>query len=144
MRKTLEKTIPNNYATCEHSDCPRAASCLCQIAYLPLREEAEILRVLNPGRCTKDEKCPFFRDSTPVIFARGFRGMQAKMLPGQYDKFMNFLIGQYNRTYYYQCRRGEMALSPKEQQVVRRALRYAGVSEPLEFDSYEESVNWHD
>ena len=45
---------------------------------------------------------------------------------------------------YFERRRGEFPLSPKEQRIVLNALRRVGVTEELRFDHYEESVNWYD
>lgn len=45
---------------------------------------------------------------------------------------------------YFERRRGEFPLSPKEQRIVLNALRRVGVTEELRFDQYEESVNWYD
>ena len=39
-------------------------------------------------------------------------------------------------------RRGETLLPPKEQEIVRRALKKSGVTETMEFDQYVEGINW--
>ena len=84
MPKKLHKEIPIDYAVCQQQDCPRAGKCLHQIAYQPLIEQpATVLRLLNPTLCTRDEACPYFRDSAPVTYARGFTGMQSRMFPAQ-------------------------------------------------------------
>ena len=109
-----------------------------------MQEQIPILQLLNPRQCTKDRKCPHYRDSAPVRYARGFMGMQQKMYPGQYDIFMSALVSQFGRNPYFERRKGERPLSPKEQDIVRRALRKAGVTEQLDFDSYEDSIPWTD
>lgn len=124
---------------------PRAGKCLHQIAYQPLIEQpATVLRLLNPTLCTRDEACPYFRDSAPVTYARGFTGMQSRMFPAQYQQFMSILMSHFGRNPYFERRRGEFPLSPKEQRIVLNALRRVGVTEELRFDHYEESVNWYD
>ncbi|MDR4037909.1 MAG: DUF6078 family protein, partial [Parabacteroides sp.] len=50
----------------------------------------------------------------------------------------------FGRNPYFERRRGEFPLSPKEQRIVLNALRRVGVTEELRFDHYEESVNWYD
>ena len=144
MPKKLYKDIPKGYTICQHSDCPRAATCLHQLAYQPLMEQQPILRLINPNHCTKDEHCTYYRDSAPVTYARGFTHMQKYMFPGQYQTFMSILIRHFGRTSYFVRRRGEAALSPKEQEIVLNALRQAGVAEDLKFDRYEENVNWYE
>lgn len=144
MPKKLYKDTPDGYPVCQHEDCPRAGKCLHQLAYQPLLERSHILQLLNPKRCTKDENCPNFRDSTPVRYARGFIGMQKQMFPGQYDTFKSILIHKFSRNPYFERRRGETALSPNEQDIVLCALRRAGVTTKLDFDSYEDNINWYD
>ena len=133
MPKKFYKDVPYSYPVCLH-----------QLAYQPLQEQIPILHLLNPQQCTKDGKCPHYRDSAPVRYARGFMGMQQKMYPGQYDIFMSALVSQFGRNPYFERRKGERPLSPKEQDIVRRALRKAGVTEQLDFDSYEDSIPWTD
>ena len=136
---------PIDYAVCQQQDCPRAEKCLHQIAYRPLIEQpATVLRLLNPTLCTRDGACPYFRDSAPVTYARGFTGMQSRMFPAQYQQFMSILMSHFGRNPYFERRRGEFPLSPKEQRIVLNALRRVGVTEELRFDHYEESVNWYD
>ncbi|MRY76020.1 hypothetical protein GKD13_07530 [Parabacteroides distasonis] len=115
------------------------------MAYRPLIEQpATVLRLLNPTLCTRDGACPYFRDSVPVTYARGFTGMQSRMFPAQYQQFMSILMFHFGRNPYFERRRGEFPLSPKEQRIVLNALRRVGVTEELRFDHYEESVNWYD
>lgn len=57
---------------------------------------------------------------------------------------MSLLVREFSRNPYFERRRGETALSPKEQHIVLQALRKAGVTEDLKFDAYEENVNWYD
>lgn len=145
MPKKLYKDIPVEYATCEHGDCPRAATCLHQLVYRPLLERGDTyLRLLNPRQCTQNDRCAHYRNSAPVTYARGFTGMQQHMFPEQYRRFMSILVGHFSRNPYFERRRGEVALSPKEQKIVFNALRQAGVTEELKFDRYEENVNWYD
>ena len=144
MSKMLYKDAPGNYPVCLHDDCPQAGACLHQLAYQPLQEQCHILRLLNPRQCTKDGQCPHYRDSAPVRYARGFTGMQKQMYPGQYDIFKSTQVSQFGRNPYFERRKGERPLSPHEQEIVRRALRKAGVTAQLDFDSYEDSVCWYD
>ena len=144
MLKRTYSDIPPSYAVCEHADCPKAATCLHQIAYGKLIATEDYLRLLNPQRTPASEDCPHYRDSQPVVYARGFTGMQKRMFPDQYQRFMIFLMGCFSRNGYFERRRGDTPLSPKEQQLVLQALRQAGVTEELPFDKYEENTNWYD
>lgn len=136
--------MPAGYTTCQQADCPRANTCLRQLAYESMMAKAPVLSIFNPRFCTKNDTCPHFRDSAPVTYAREFTGMQRKMFPTQYQTFMSFLMSRFGRTSYFKRRRGETPLSPKEQKLILQALRLAGVSEELKFDQYEENINWQD
>lgn len=136
--------MPESFAVCSHADCPRAAQCLHQTAYGEQMERCEIVRLINPGRCTKDSDCPYYRDAAPVAYAFGFSRMKQHMYPAQYLTFMSVLKARFGHNPYYERRRGDIALPPGEQRIVLDALRQAGVTEDLEFDRYEYSINWCD
>ena len=145
MPKKIYKEAPPHYPICLHADCPRAGHCLHRVAYGELIGKCEMLSVINPERCRKDgDECPYFRDAAPVAYARGFTGMQRRMYPDQYKRFMRLLTEHFGRNPYFERRKGETVLSPSEQQIVLDALRKAGVTEDLKFDAYEENINWND
>ncbi len=125
-----------------HAQCPKADSCLHRIAFDMLRTSTDYLRLLNPDHCTADDRCPHYRSSQSVRYARGFANFQSHMYPQQYESFKNALIRRFGRSPYYKRRSGELDLSPNEQAVVLRALKRAGVTEQLTFDSYEYAPNW--
>ncbi|MCR5470351.1 MAG: DUF6078 family protein [Prevotella sp.] len=144
MPQKTYTTTPSDYAVCIHADCPMAASCLHQKVYPKMMEEYTILRLVNPGKCSKDSQCEYYRDSKPVTYARGFLNFQKKMFPEQYQRFMISLIGKFGRNGYFERRRGARVLPPKEQEIVKDALLKVGVTEELKFDAYEELLNWYD
>ena len=144
MLKKTYTSLPSNYTVCEHSDCPMAATCLHQLVYSELLKTETCLHLLNPTQCVKNETCKFYRDNTPVTYARGFTNFQKKMYPDQYQTFMHKLIGKFSRNGYFERRRGASALSPKEQEIVFAALKEVGVTAEMKFDSYESLINWYD
>ena len=75
-------------------------------------------------------------------FAKGFTNFQKQMFPGQYDKFMTMLIAHFGRNPYFMRRRGETLLPPKEQEIIKIALKKSGVTQSMEFDQYVEGINW--
>ena len=118
-------------------------TCLHQTAYSMMMEQnAEYLRLINPTRCCKDEACTYYRDKKPVIFARGFTNFQKQMYPQQYDKFMTTLILHFGRNQYFKRRRGDILLPPEEQEVIRLMLEKVGADSKMDFDKYEEHINW--
>lgn len=143
MPKKENTSLPTNYPVCEHNSCPMVATCLHHIAYSILMEQnAEFLRLINPTRCSKDESCTYYRDKKPVIFARGFTNFQKRMYPQQYDQFMTTLILHFGRNQYFKRRRGDILLLPEEQEVIRLILAKVGADSKMDFDKYEEHINW--
>lgn len=142
MPKKEHTDMPDYYAVCQHADCPKASECLHQLAYAPQLEKQTLLRILNLTHCTKDDRCPHFRSNAPVTFARGFKNFQQKMYPHQYAQFMNLCIAHFSRNPYFERRRSARLLSPAEQEFILDTLREVGVTEDLQFDGYEDRVNW--
>ena len=134
--------IPSTYPICEKTDCPKAVHCLHQIAYAPLRKQESYLHLINPDFCRPGDSCPFFRSSEPVRYAYGFAHFQEEMLPRQYNRFCAILRDHYGRTAFYDRRRGDKPLSPKEQEMVLQTARSVGVKLQLQFSRYEERINW--
>lgn len=120
-----------------------AATCLHYIAYtMMMKQNEEYLQLINPARCSKDESCIYYRDKKPVIFARGFTNFQKRMYPQQYDQFMTTLCFHFGRNQYFKLRRGDILLPPEEQEVIRQMLEKVGADSKMEFDNYEEHINW--
>lgn len=135
-------SVPFNYQRCITSSCPVASSCLRSIAWRELRGDADRLTVLNPSLATETSDCPYFVSNVPERYAVGFTGMQERMFPAQYERFMNICRSHFGRNGYFVRRRGEQPLPPSEQRLVREALDRVGAAPDLDFDGYEERVNW--
>ena len=144
MPKKTYTTLPSRFGTCLHVNCPMASACLRQLAYSKMTENKDILCMVNPRHCSKDRDCKFYRDATPVRYAKGFTNFQKRMFPEQYHDFMYTLIVQFGRSAYFERRSGHTLLSPAEQEIVLAALQQAGVKEDFQFDKYVELYNWFD
>lgn len=144
MPKILYSTIPYEYATCQHTDCPMSDHCLRQVAYKELLTTSNHFRIVNPSQCSKDDACRYYRSKALVRYARGFTAMQKRMYPDQYEQFSRTLIRRFSRSTYFERRRGTRAMPPAEQALVLRTLRKVGVTESIDFDNYEEGINWYD
>lgn len=138
----IYSNIPTNYPLCLHTDCPKAETCLRQLAFRRQADLGMYLRLINPTKCTKQENCPHYADNKPVIFAKGFTNFQKRMYPDQYSKFMNRLILHFGRNAYFMRRRGDILLPPNEQEVIKKALKRSGITQEMKFDQYVECINW--
>ena len=144
MPKKTYDSLPDNYYVCQHGGCPKAATCLHQLAYPVLMKKKPVIRLINPELCQPTAECRYYRDAAPVTYARGFTNFQERMYPNQYRTFMWMLIGKFGRNAYYERRRGDTLLSPQEQKIVLDALRKVGITGEVKFDSYEKHINWYD
>lgn len=66
--------------------------------YQTLVEQENYLNLINPNRCGKDDACRYYRDNTPVVYARGFTNFQKCMFPDQYQTFKSILTEKFGRT----------------------------------------------
>ena len=144
MPKKIYRKLPSDYAVCIFEECPMAETCLHLLALKKLQKKETYLRLINPKRCAQDDTCKYYRDSRKVTYAFGFTNFQKKMYPAQYQIFMRTLIKKFGRNPYFERRRGETPLPPKEQEIVLAALRKAGIKEDMAFDHYQEQINLYD
>lgn len=143
MPRKLYQDIPVRYAVCQFADCPQSRNCLRQIAYKSLIKSEKFLNLINPKLCTHDTQCRFFRSSAPTLFAFGFKNIQECMLPKQYDFFKKALTKHFGYNLYYERRRGDIPLTPEEQELILQTLKQAGVAKKLDFDHYEKGLDWY-
>lgn len=135
--------MPKTFNLCLRAECPMAEKCLRHTAWEMLPTGIVYLSVINPKAIKLSTSCNYYCSNTPMRFARGFKGMQANMLPAQYEKFRAKLITRLSRNAYYERRRGERLCSPDEITYIRSVLKSLKL-ESLEFDAYEEHLYWKD
>ena len=140
---TTEDRVPKTFALCIHEQCPMAERCLRRMAWSAVVDNEEQFPIISPSYAVSGEECRYFRSAERVVYARGFCGMQARMLPGQYAAFSQKLISHFSRNCYYERRRGDRLCSPKEIAYIREVLAEIGLP-ALEFDAYEERYNFCD
>lgn len=147
MQRTMNtidyNQVPHNFALCLHTECPMAATCLRRMVWDAIPESEEHLTVLNPSCITPGAECRHYRSAQKEVYARGFCGMKAQMVPAQYAKFSDRLTHYFSRNCYYERRRGDRLCSPKEITHIREVLAEIGLPD-LEFDAYEERYNFSD
>ena len=140
---TTEDRVPKTFALCIHAQCPMAERCLRRMAWSAVVDSEEQFPIISPSYAVSGEECRYYRSAERVVYARGFRGMQARMVPGQYIAFSQRLISHFSRNSYYERRRGERLCSPKDMAYIREVLADLGLAH-LEFDAYEERCNFID
>lgn len=143
--------IPKDYIYCPAVDgvCPRAPQCLRAIAYRQLTAtEAPAkpgpIRIVHPA-CVASaaDGCEYYRDSTPVRFARGMTNMFEDLPLKQARIVRRKVMACFScESYFYLSRKGERLITPAEQKAIRNAFRSAGVETAPQYDRYEEGVVW--
>jgi len=143
MSKINYNEVPGCYLHCIKADCKMANQCLRQLAMQAADDSVRSFAIINPKLIEQQDKCEYYRDNKPQVYGKGFKNMQKKMLPDEYQTFMYRLQGKFGRTGYFERRRGERLCSPREIQTVKDVLKEIGL-EHLKFDAYEEHYCWDD
>lgn len=143
--------MPKDYIYCPAADgaCPRAPQCLRAIAYRQLTAtEASAkpgpIRIVHPACVARAaDGCDYYRDSTPVRFARGMTNMFEDLPLKQARIVRRKVMTCFScESYFYLSRKGERLITPAEQKAIRSAFRSAGVETAPQYDGYEEGVVW--
>lgn len=138
-----ETSIPNGYEACLPCDCPQRSHCLHAWAWNYRDSSMRQYVVLNPDHTTLDGHCSFYCDDRPQRYALGFTNFQKHMYPDQYREFMLVCVSHFGRNPYFMRRRGAMPIPPSEQAFIRSVLKQVGAPDDLDFDGFEERVNWN-
>lgn len=143
--------MPKDYIYCPAADgaCPRAPQCLRAIAYRQLTAtEASAkpgpIRIVHPACVAHAQKgCDYYRDSTPVRFAQGMTKLFDEIPHRLETDIRRRIMACFScRSYYFQSRKGERLITPKEQQAIANVFRQAGLKAEPEFDNYVEETYW--
>lgn len=134
--------VPVNYAHCLETDCPLGARCLCRLAADCLPDDLEQFYAVNPRRVRHNEQCPYFRPAVTVRMARAFTRAIGSVPMANIPKVEQAMTALYNRSYYFRMRRGEYLLTPQQQEQIARTLAKYGAAQPVEFDAYEDAIDW--
>lgn len=135
--------IPYGYHLCLKRECPKASTCLRQMAELQISDKIEYWAIISPKyQATLKGECPHYRDCEKIIYAKGFVEMLDNMPNKQMKRFISNLIREFGQRTYYRVRKGERLLTPSEQQKILAILKRCGVEEPPKYDAYVEDFNW--
>ena len=138
-----KKDKPNLYAACTSVTCPQANTCLRSWAWHHTDDEPWCVEVVNPRFTSEDGHYPYYCSNEPQRYARGFAHFQKRMYPDQYREFMSACIARFGRNPYFMRRRGDTPLPPSEQAFIRSVLKQVGAPSDLDFDAYEDRLNWN-
>lgn len=135
--------IPHNYEACLTNNCPQREHCLRAWVWDNRKSSVQRYVVLNPDLTTSDGHCPFYCNDQPQRYALGFTNFQRRLYLDQYKQFMSACIARFGRNPYFMRRRGDTPMSPSEQAFIRSVLKQIGAPEDIDFDGFEERINWY-
>lgn len=143
-KEIFAKKAEAGYTVCFAKDCPKKAKCLCWKVGQQMPATKRIYSCINPQyQDVATERCPCFRNSEKVVFAKGMTRTFTDDMPRRVEKYVRqHLIARYNRTYYFEYRKGKYLIPPAMQQEIRGLFREAGWNEEVTFDGYVEDYNW--
>lgn len=135
---------PASFAKCLVTDCTAANRCLRHLAAQAVPADTEQMLAVNPKRTcpAAGESCPCFRTSTAARRPRGFIRTLNALPRSEAAGVAADLIQALNRRLYYRLRKGEFALNAAHKALVENILIRHGAPQPVEFDAYEEELDW--
>mgnify|MGYP000758295478 CR=1 FL=1 len=144
MKEELDfEKAPYQYALCLNRECPKASNCFRQLLENVAPADLEYWRIVSPkyqANLTGD--CPFYRPYGKMRYARGFiTALNSLTYPAMHSVVFQ-LMSHFGRRTYYRMRKGERLLSRNEQQYIQAVFKKFGGIEPIQFDAYEEDLDW--
>lgn len=144
MKEKLDfEKVPYQYPMCLNHQCPKAETCLRQLAVQCAPADIKLWVVISPKLlATVKGDCPHYRSCTKVRYAKGFIKALENLPYKQMQAAISSLMGYFRRRTYYRSRKGERLLTLAEQQCVVNIFTKYGAATPIEFDAYEEDFDW--
>lgn len=135
--------VPYCFGLCAAEDCSRANTCLRRVAYNHVPADVPFTSMLNPKavEAMKGE-CEYYLPNVKVRYAKGFVRTARALSVNASGTFRCSLINLWGIRRYYQMRKGEVLLSPAEQQQVIALAKKLGAHQEEYFDAYVEEYSW--
>ena len=131
--------VPSWYVLCTNNDCPLKDDCMRFLAGKNAPEDLEIAKCIMP-KMLKNGKCRWFDMITTEVRAAGFSHLFDKVMKKDYTVMRKTLTNYLHGVrIYYEYKRGERSLSPKEQQWIQDYVKSMGYDWEVEFDKYDEN-----
>ncbi len=136
--------VPFAFGLCAVENCPYAATCLRQIAIKHAPATKVFLPTMNINRVkSRKGKCDYYCSNEKIRYAKGFM-RTVDVLTIRVERIFRYrMISYFGRKNYYLKRKGELTLTPAEQERVIGVAKELGVIQAEYFDGYVEEYNWN-
>ena len=136
--KNIKKDSIMDYAACPLASCKKSNTCIRYAAYLKAQAEKESFEILNTSKLTtSDAGCENYLTPVKQRMARGFKAIY-ETLPKCNSHYFWGRTSFMNETSWYRAKRGDLLLTPKEQEDLLAAFRENGADMSVGFDGYVE------
>ena len=143
-KELLIKKAQEGYTVCYVDECPLRNQCLRWLVGQHMPQTCNSYRCVNPhfeGVATTE--CPMYRSDQKVRYAKGMTRIFTGNMPKRLEPAVRYgIIGQTNRTYYFEYRNGSRLIPPVLQENIRKLFRDNGWTEEVKFDGYVEDYDW--
>jgi hypothetical protein len=138
MEKNFENK-PKNFVICYNSNCLLGDKCLRRAVSFEKNEEFSVMPAINAMKFNENN-CEYFLENKRVKIAYGmtksFEDVKAKDIA----QIRKRLIQYFGQTYYYERRKGNMPISPEEQEFIAELFKSYGYE--ITFDEIREETLW--
>lgn len=129
-----------SFAHCAGTRCEQAEQCLCHIAHGMLAGNRNFsYTVANPALITGQQPCPLFTPDRRETYAWGISRLFDNVKVADLGHVKRTVMLCLGRAVYYHVKQQRRAITPSEQQSIRRAFTQMGYDgAAIEFDRYED------
>lgn len=129
--------VPIGWAVCFNEECTRRNDCLRFQAGRLVPSDLCSARCVLPS-AWKGAECKMFSSMKMEMYAWGFAGIYDKVLKKDFTLMRKQLtMSLQNKGYYYRYKRGELPLSPRQQQIIQDLFEAFGYDRHVKFDKME-------
>ena len=136
--KSIKKDSIMDYAVCPLASCKKSSTCIRHAAYIKAQAEKDIYDILNTSKfTTSDAGCKHYLTPVKLRMARGFKTIY-ETLPKCNSHYFWTRTFFASETSWYRAKRGDLLLTPDEQNILLEAFRAHGADISVGFDGYVE------
>lgn len=132
--------IPQWWAVCQQTSCPRSGECLRYQAFTQIPDGVRSWPSVLP-QAAKEGECPCFVTSERLKMARGFGEIKNKVRARDVRMAIRLKLTEYlgSKGSYYRYKDGEKLLSPEQQRWILDLLESYGCPTENFFNQFEEA-----